>query len=164
MTPVEEIKSSFQCDDMNGLDIRFTEASVNKLIQFRQTNGCNEAGGMLFGYVDESVVTIMDISTPNATDKRSPSGFVFGKNAVKKTIDEMYQNGFHYLGDWHTHSQIIPKPSHVDKQTIRKSFNKTNHDLELMIMLILSNKQFESSYLSVTDGQNEYICHVSRKP
>jgi integrative and conjugative element protein (TIGR02256 family) len=158
--PVEEITYSFGCVDMHGLVIRFTEDSVDTLNQFKQKSGYNEAGGMLFGHIDAHVVTIREVSIPNATDQRSRLGFVLGKSSVNGIISRMFKRGFHYLGDWHTHSDPKPIPSAVDINTIRASFNKTRHDLNLMIIFILSNHDFNHSHLSVTDGKSEYICHV----
>lgn len=136
------------------VEVEFTPETVEKLSQFKQLGGCTEAGGFLFTtdlYSDP--ILVEDISIPSPKDKRTKTRFIPHEQTAQETIDKMFQRGFHYIGDWHTHPQKKPKPSWTDKRTIKDIYKKSKHGLRYMLMLVLSNSDsFEESYLGLTDG------------
>lgn len=151
MTPVQ-----FTSQSLDGLSVYFSEKAVNQLHHYKQTGSRNEAGGFLFGEIQSGVVTIQVVSTPSKADKRSRYGFSWNKHEANKTIQENFKKGLHYLGDWHTHPCRQPTPSLDDTQAIRSTFLDSQHQLNYFIMLILSTKGIEHSYLALTDGKKEY--------
>ena len=136
------------------IEVEFTPETVEKLSQFRQLPGRNEAGGFLFTTDLYSIpILVEEISTPSPKDKKFRMRFIPHKQSAQKIIDDMFKRGFHYIGDWHTHPQKTPKPSWTDITTIKDVFIKSNHGLRYIIMLVLSNSEdFEKSYLGLTDG------------
>lgn len=144
-------KFSFpSCD----FEVEFTPEVIKKLGQFRQTGDCAESGGLLFtSDLFSDPILIEEISTPSFQDKRTRFRFIPHKKKAQEAINEMFEKGFHYVGDWHTHPQKTPKPSWTDIKTIKDVFKKSDHDLKYMLMLVLSNSEvFENSYLGLTNG------------
>lgn len=137
------------------VEVEFTPETIKKLSQFKQLRGCKEAGGFLFTsdlYNDPILVEDISISSPK--DKRTLTRFIPNKEAAQETINDMFDRGFHYIGDWHTHPQYIPKPSWTDIRTIKDVFKKSKHGLSYILMLVLSNSEnFENSFLGLTDGK-----------
>ncbi len=144
-------KFSFPCCD---IEVEFTPEVVKDLGQFRQIVGYTEAGGLLFtSDLYSNPILIEKFSIPSAQDKRTRHRFIPHKTKAQKIINEMFENGFHYVGDWHTHPQKHPKPSRTDINTIKDVFKKSDHNLNYMLMLVLSNSEdFENSYLGLTNG------------
>ncbi|PSV31638.1 Mov34/MPN/PAD-1 family protein [Photobacterium sp. GB-72] len=163
MTVQKFLKSSnkmtqvqFTSQSLDGLSVYFSEKAVKQLHHYKQTGNKNEAGGFLFGEIRSGVVTIQSVSTPSIADKRSRFGFSWNKREANKTIQENFNNGLHYLGDWHTHPCSLPTPSLDDTQAIRSTFLDSQHQLNYFIMLILGTKGIEQSYVALTDGKKEY--------
>ncbi|WP_022668996.1 Mov34/MPN/PAD-1 family protein [Desulfospira joergensenii] len=96
-----------------------------------------EAGGQLFAKIEKKRV-IVDLATgPHRKDLRSVFGFIPNKKRLISEINQLFNKGFHYVGDWHTHPQDIPKPSQLDINSMRSCFQESTHELEYFIMIIV---------------------------
>lgn len=136
------------------VEVEFAPEAIKKLSQYRQLRSCIEAGGFLFtSDLYREPILVEDISVPSPKDKRTRARFIPHKKIAQETINNMFERGFHYIGDWHTHPQNVPKPSWTDIRTIKDVFKKSKHGLNFMLMLILSNSEFEKSFLGLTDGE-----------
>lgn len=117
---------------------------INKINKYRQLDNMYEAGGILLGKVklDYSEYEIVDISEPCSKDKSSKYGFIRNKESAQKIIDTYFKtsNGIiQYMGEWHTHPELNPKPSHVDKKLLNECFENKNIPKKIF-MLILGNE------------------------
>ena len=147
-------------DKKSGLSVVFTKAVIAELLANKQNNGMCEAGGMLFcsDLFSERLV-ISKISRPHVKDIRRKFFFRQNKKYAQRIIDEFFKEGFHYVGDWHTHPQPHPKPSGKDIKTIKEVFNKSDHGLSYMVHVIVASvDHFEQSYVSLTDGKDVFLC------
>lgn len=149
----------FFCERLN-LTIEFTELSVNVLQKYRQTFCRKESGGMLFcEALDDDVIRVSCVSEPDKKDIRSFFFFKHNDRAAQSKIDFFHQQGLHYVGDWHTHPQLVPTPSQQDIDSIKSIYNNSKHHLQYMILLIVSSDiSFGSSYLIFTDGRSIFPC------
>lgn len=109
-----------------------------------------EAGGQLFATFNQpSAIKIVKATGPRATDQRSVFGYEPDRAAEKIEIWENYAQGFHFIGDWHTHRQKIPKPSSTDDNSMRDMVQQSSHDLDGFIMIIVGQSGFpEGIYVS----------------
>ena len=104
-----------------------------------------EAGGQLFAQFSEDDVTICKATGPRAADRRSRYSYLPNRREEQKEIDEMYRQGFHFVGDWHTHPEPVPLPSRFDKQTIKDAVAKSRHHLNGFIMVVIGDGNFPGS-------------------
>ncbi len=79
-----------------------------------------EAGGVLLGrhLLDSHDVVVDEVSPPQRSDRRSRFGF-FRSSAHEKVAHQRWLDQARtsaYLGLWHTHPEIEPTPSNVDRQ------------------------------------------------
>lgn len=150
---------SFISNDCD-IQIRFSSKPLVTLNKFRQIGLKKEAGGLLFAKeLESNIVEIEYVSIPTKFDWRSRFGFRPNKRAAQKLINENFNQGLYYVGDWHTHPQICPIPSDQDMKTIKDIFCKSTHNLNYLIMVILSStSDFSNSYVALTNGKDIYRC------
>ncbi len=151
---------SFKSEDSD-IRISFSAEAMNTLSSYRQTGTKTEAGGLLFAeQLYSDVIEIKCVTTPSKLDLRSRFGFKPNKRAAQKTINKFFDEGFHYIGDWHSHSQDTPIPSPKDIKTIKDIFHKSKHHLNYLVLVILSsNNDFSKTYIALTDGKDIFPCH-----
>lgn len=118
-----------------------------------------EAGGQLFATFCGDEVRVERATGPKPTDKRSRFGFVPNRRAERREIRRMFRDGLHYVGDWHTHPQDVPSPSHVDLTNIHDTFRKSRHGLAGFLLVIAGNAGLPGClFVGVSDGQ--YMCRL----
>jgi integrative and conjugative element protein (TIGR02256 family) len=57
-------------------------------------------------------------------------------------IESLHKDGYHYIGDWHTHPESVPTPSNTDLVNILECYNQSKHDLRYFIMVIVGMESF----------------------
>ena len=101
-----------------------------------------EAGGQLFAKISNDAIVIQKATPPRPGDRRGRFLFWPNRVAEQTEIDLEFASGLHYVGDWHTHPQRIPKMSSTDKRNIQKCFSMSDHDLSAFLMIIVGNAPF----------------------
>ncbi len=99
----------------------------------------HEAGGILLGYVYCNYSKIIKVTVPNKYDSFSSHFFIRSKKGAQPQINKAWSKSkgtLIYLGEWHTHSEINPKPSEVDKNMILRSLNETKMEINFLYMII----------------------------
>jgi integrative and conjugative element protein (TIGR02256 family) len=54
----------------------------------------------------------------------------------------LFEQGLHYVGDWHTHPEPIPHPSATDTAEILDIFRCSKHELAAMLLVIVGQSTF----------------------
>lgn len=144
--------------------LEFTEDVVRKLCKYRKAKGRRESGGMLFcKSLEEDITLIEGVTGPSCLDVCEKYLFLPNKKLAQRKIDKMFKAGFHYVGDWHSHSESKPAPSARDMATIKSIFKESTHNLSYMVHVIISSYSgFENAYVAVTDGVTVRQCHCMR--
>lgn len=99
-----------------------------------------EAGGQLFARVNGDEWLVEEATGPRRGDIRSRFGFRPNRLAEQREIDERFSLGLHYVGDWHTHPEPIPKPSPTDISSMEEMVEASNHELIGFLMLIIGTE------------------------
>ncbi|WP_174984164.1 Mov34/MPN/PAD-1 family protein [Pandoraea commovens] len=76
-----------------------------------------EAGGILLGRRRGRHFEITAATTPFPTDSRTRTSFLREPNGHQEEATEHWYSSGHevgYLGEWHTHPERAPTPSHTD--------------------------------------------------
>lgn len=124
----------FQAQDQSLIVISIEVA--NKLISYRQISDSSpESAGVLIGERRGVHIIIKTLSEPSPWDIRSRFMVDRVSKHHQKAVDDAFKrsNGeWHYLGEWHTHPEDVPKPSMTDYNSWHK--NLTSSDPLILII------------------------------
>jgi integrative and conjugative element protein (TIGR02256 family) len=116
-----------------------------------------EAGGQLFARLSALPEVIIEQATgPRPSDFRTRTLYIPDRSAEQPEIDYWHKKGLHYVGDWHTHPEVVPNPSGCDSDSIRESFLKSKHSLHGFLLIIVGTSTFPSGlYVSLNNAESE---------
>lgn len=121
----------------SGQVLVLSDAVVKHIVSNRQSRpGQMEAGGQLFATFEDNTVLITRATGPRKADYRSRFRFVPHRVSERREIKRLYKAGLHFVGDWHTHPQTVPRPSDIDLANITDMFEKSRHGLAGFVMII----------------------------
>lgn len=109
-----------------------------------------EAGGQLFAQFIDGDVVVEKATGPRPSDLRFRHLFIPDRSKEQSEINAMHREGFHFVGDWHTHPEPIPAASPSDVNSIRDAFAKSKHHLNWFIMMIAGTKEFPAGLFVAT--------------
>jgi integrative and conjugative element protein (TIGR02256 family) len=134
-----------------------TAAVLNHIALHQQIGQASpEAGGQLFARFRKNQIRVERATGPRAVDQRSRYGYVPDRFAEQKEIDEMHNRGLHFIGDWHTHPERLPRPSPSDVHSIRQAFKQSKHHLNGFVLLIAGTEVFPHGlFVSLYDSLGE---------
>ena len=102
-----------------------------------------ERGGQLFAEFGDDSITVRRASGPRSADKkRGRWHFRPNKETERSEIERQFARGLHFIGDWHTHPQNVPKPSPRDLLSMSDSFLRSRHDLDAFMLIIVGRSAF----------------------
>lgn len=112
-------------------------AHLNKHAQ--HTGESPEAGGQLFANITKegSHWFVSSVTGPRPSDHRSRFFFHPDRRIERREIYAEFEQGKHYVGDWHTHPQQTPQPSASDTRSMGEIFEKSTHQLPGILMIIV---------------------------
>jgi integrative and conjugative element protein (TIGR02256 family) len=120
------------------LVVHFSAPVLAEFFKYRQTNRwSSESGGQLFARIQQNQWTIVTASGPKRTDIRRRFRFFPDRNAEQLEINSLFDQGLHYVGDWHTHPEHHPAPSTLDLESMRDLTKKSRHQLPGFLMVIV---------------------------
>lgn len=128
------------------------EAKPRKqFMRYRQLDGRHkEAGGQLFACIKNGKLHIVVATQPSRFDIRTRFGFKPNRGMERRTINQMYAKGLHFIGDWHTHPEPLAQPSLIDIENIKNIFTQSVHQLGGMLMVIVgTDSALEGMYVGL---------------
>lgn len=129
--------------------IEFTMSAWNAMQRFAQHWPWNkEAGGQLFGKVEDYRIVIADATPPRKSDKRSRTSFEIDVAVANAEIREREKNGLTYFGDWHTHPEDRAKPSGQDLNNAGRLFRNANGRAFLVLVIVGTSTSYVGMYNS----------------
>lgn len=150
--------------ESSGMSILVTDDVLLTFAEFRQVGPKDkEAGGQLFARFQEREAIVVEATPPSRLDKRSRFGFEPNRWLQRCEINDRYEKGLHYIGDWHTHPEPIPAPSSDDEANTIECFLKSKHALKAFVMVIIGTDPIPRGlYVGlVSDGQ---VIPLSNQP
>lgn len=122
----------------SGQTIVFTDRVLHHMLANRQTNIWDrEAGGQLFARVSRYEICIEEATGPRRSDKRSRVSYRPDRELEQAEICDRQQKGLAFVGDWHTHPELLPKPSPRDLASIWECFQKSVHHLNAFLLVVV---------------------------
>jgi integrative and conjugative element protein (TIGR02256 family) len=101
-----------------------------------------EAGGQLFAQFGAECIRIQAATGPYRSDKRSRHNFTPDRHKEQRDIDHFFPEHLHFVGNWHTHPQPVPKPSETDIFNTRQRFKLSDHSLQAFVIVIVGLRPF----------------------
>jgi integrative and conjugative element protein (TIGR02256 family) len=119
-----------------------------------------EVGGQLFAEFLPGRVCIRIATGPANEDKRGRFWFVPNQNRQNAEIQKLFKERLHFVGDWHTHPELVPSPSGTDLASMQDCFKKSRHQLKSFVMAIVGQADFpEGLWVSLHDKKG--FCRFS---
>jgi len=128
-----------------GFEVFFTEHVWERVLSFRQLHtNSQESGGILLGRILENQrrYIVDEITQPMASDRATRSSFCRSKAHHKIAVKRWRESKGYclYLGLWHTHPEMTPTPSCVDKKDWEAAITNGQSAGEVMLFLIVGNQ------------------------
>lgn len=122
----------------NNQKIILDRSTIKTIYKYRQLtkNSC-EAGGQLFAHINSNEILLKVATTPDKSDKRTKYSFRPDRKKQLNEINYYFRNGLHFVGDWHTHPIPVPSPSEIDLHSMIDCFDKSLHELNYFILIIV---------------------------
>ncbi len=116
-----------------------------------------EAGGQLFARFEGEDIHVVEATGPSRADRRSRFSFFPSRKKEQTDIASRYRKGLHFIGDWHTHPEDLPRPSSTDIESINDCFRKSKHELSAFVLVIVGrNTPPGGLHVSLHDGSNSW--------
>ena len=120
-----------------------------------------ESGGILLGSYDPKSheYRVVDFTLPTNNDSRSTFSFIRNKDSANAEIKRAWErsNGtINYLGEWHTHDEVIPHPSSVDRNLMRDVIADGSCVFDHCFMLIFGSGGGVFCAMVQGDGNGEF--------
>lgn len=96
-----------------------------------------EAGGQLFGLVERETVRVLRATGPYAGDERTRYRYRSNPAAAQHTIQEQARAGLLYLGEWHTHPELYPTASSLDRNAMNGLLAHSRLNCNALLLLIV---------------------------
>lgn len=126
-----------------GIAIEFSAEAISVFEANRQKCWISkEIGGQLFAKISGQRITIAVATITQGKSRRSRFGFFPDRAAERQDVLRYFQQGLHYVGDWHSHPEDYPSPSSVDLREMQDIFRQSRHELSFMILLIVGRTEF----------------------
>jgi integrative and conjugative element protein (TIGR02256 family) len=120
--------------------------ALKKMYKYRQLQPrSTEAGGILIGriLIENENLIIDDVSEPMPNDIRKRQRFIRSPIGHQQYFNEIWnRNCGHcfYLGEWHTHPELVPTPSFVDKRDWKQNLNR-EYESDVLFFIIVGTKE-----------------------
>lgn len=129
-----------------------TQAATRTIVAACTEAGRKETGGILIGKIeaDGHTATVLE-ATPKPRD--SAFGWAWFKRGVKglkPLLQERWNAGQYYLGEWHYHPGGSPEPSHSDYEAMARIAADNAYQSKEPILAILGGSPPRDWRLSVT--------------
>ncbi len=140
----------------SGQTIIFTDSVIAHFRRHRQRRERHkEAGGQLFARIEGLNITVLEATGPRAKDLRRRTSYAPHRPSEQKEIEERHRRNLHFVGDWHTHPELIPSHSHTDTRNIGECVKRSKHELNAFLLVVVGSAEPpDGIQVSICDGKN----------
>lgn len=140
--------------DGSDQEIIFSDEVLSHFSRHRQLRFWqSEAGGQLFARFTGKTINIVKATGPRKPDWRTRFFYFAHRPSEHSEIHALFNEGLHFVGDWHTHPEKIPKPSKLDIQTYYETFRMSKHALAGMVFVIVGQEPSSAGlYIGICNG------------
>lgn len=120
--------------------LRVYSPAIKTFRKYKPKKNGLESGGILLGYVYKKYDEIIKATIPNRLDYQRSFSFIRSKIPAQRKINISWEKSkgcLIYLGEWHTHNDVEPKPSGTDREMIEKTFRETKMEIDFLYLIII---------------------------
>lgn len=143
---------------MEIIKVLFTENALKSMKEIILKFGKRaEIGGCLVGCQINNVLLVTHVSEPGPKAKMSRYSFNIDNKFTTKfsnRINQLSNNKFYYIGDWHTHLSTDLRPSQTDLKALRILNNYVPSEFKNTIISVIMN-HFNSNQLKAYKFSND---------
>lgn len=112
------------------------------MLELCNSEAPRETGGILVGrYVDSNrVAKVTEVIGPPPDSTTGLSWFRRGEGNLTERLEALWAEEKYYLGEWHSHPGMPPRPSGLDRLRMRKIQRDPDYDCAVPVLLILGWK------------------------
>lgn len=130
----------------NGGRVKIPTRIQETIFKHKQTKCWHaESGGVIVGrFINEADYIFDDVTTPSIYDVRSRFKFFRRSEIHQDFVNNVWSRsggGVNYLGEWHTHPEMIPTPSFTDEQNWRKIAKRVIFEGDVLFFLIVGIRE-----------------------
>ncbi len=131
---------------------------LNHLAAHRQTRWWQrEAGGLLFAEIAGGAIRVVEATGPGSGDRRSRFSFGMSLARQQSLIDERFDKGLDYVGEWHSHPEPVPSPSGRDHRTMASRVGFSTHGYNGLLFAIIGTAPLPGGLtLLLHDGERAH--------
>lgn len=132
-----------------GLKVEIDVALLDSMYSLSMRHFPKEFGGVLIGrYTEDMKTCIIEDIIPAKEYKSSKYYFERGRRGLSMKLKAYYNRTprLLYVGEWHTHPDMLAEPSETDKQAMRELEAHDNVNITSPLLLIMSNTKKGYTY------------------
>jgi len=109
------------------------------MVELSSTEAPRETGGIFVGrYVDSNrVARVTEMIDPPTDSESALSSFWRGEGNLAEQLKALWAEGKYYLGEWHSHPGMSPRPSGLDRQRMQKIQRDPDYNCAVPILSII---------------------------
>lgn len=136
----------------SSVSLWISPGAIGSMIESAKSAGRFETGGILVGrYGSEGWFADIVEATPKPKGSKSGwSWFQRSDHGLQALLEERWNQGFHYLGEWHTHPAADTKPSASDFRAMGAIATDEIYRCPSPILVILGGSSSTNWKLSAT--------------
>ncbi len=136
------------------IQVVFEPSVVNIMTSKTQLDrNVKERGGVLLGrlFPNENLIVVVDAIESPAISSSYTELYVNNNISNKKIQQHWKESGgkITYVGDWHTHPEMTPSPSFIDRDTFKSTYRSSKIDQNFLLCVIIGTSSFEEGGLWV---------------
>ena len=125
--------------------IRINREVVRTIEELAMKSTMTETGGIIAGTGRFSAGNIVITKCSDSGEKAVKKRYLFSRDSkyCQDVLDKWAENSngrIDYLGEWHKHFELSPKPSSTDLKTMRSIDSSDSYHVEKCIMIIIGLK------------------------
>ena len=151
---------------VSGQRLVFTPTVVQHFYRHRQLRWWHrEGGGQLFARFDLPDIIVEEASGPRRGDWRTRSSYVPNRRAEQREIIERHRRELHFVGDWHTHAEMVPRPSPQDMRSMADLVARSQHALNGFVLVVVGTQLAPDGLaVSIFDGARQIVLPHTARP
>lgn len=135
----------------SGQMLVFTDPFVETFAKNRQLRFWQgEAGGQSFGRFHGARIKVVEATGTKRTDRRTRRSYIPDRRAEQREIDDRFDRGLHFVGDWHTHPETTPRPSWPDIVSLDDTVRKSAHAMLALVLSSLASNQGPKAFMCLS--------------
>lgn len=136
-----------------------------KFENYRKKLPSKESGGIILGRVcPNNFIYVEEITEPSKRDRSGFYFFVRNKKTAQEIVNQKWEqsNGeIIYLGEWHTHNEDYPTPSHRDREMISNMLKDSIMEINFLLLFIIGIKE---NFIAIQQKNELELLSLSNNP